>query len=245
MQDQNYQSLHLELAADDPWRLDGNPFERQRHAQMLRLSLCQGSITNALEVGCAAGAFTERLAPHCRRLTVIDVVPKAIARTRLRMNDPSHISWVVGDVQQFSPEEPFDLIVVAEVLYYLESVAEMRAAISNLVSMLAPGGHLVFGSARDAACRRWGHAAGAETVIAMLNEMLIQVDRQQCQGASVNEDCLLARFRSPVRPSHESTSAQQKAGIPAVVHLDGSARLQPISRTSLHKVAELLVDYEN
>ncbi|MBR1165251.1 nodulation protein NodU [Bradyrhizobium elkanii] len=32
--------------------------------------------------------------------------------------------------------------------------------------------------------------------------------------------------------------------IPAVVHLDGSARLQTIPRTSQHKVAELLVEYE-
>ncbi|MGY3146282.1 carbamoyltransferase [Bradyrhizobium sp. USDA 3397] len=32
--------------------------------------------------------------------------------------------------------------------------------------------------------------------------------------------------------------------IPAIVHLDGSARLQTIARTSPHKVAELLVEYE-
>ncbi|APG86783.1 nodulation protein U (plasmid) [Sinorhizobium americanum CCGM7] len=32
--------------------------------------------------------------------------------------------------------------------------------------------------------------------------------------------------------------------IPAVVHLDGSARLQTISRHSLHEVAELIVEYE-
>ncbi|UPK28259.1 nodulation protein NodU [Bradyrhizobium sp. 195] len=32
--------------------------------------------------------------------------------------------------------------------------------------------------------------------------------------------------------------------IPAVVHLDGSARLQTVPRTSQHKVAELLVEYE-
>ncbi|MCK1516456.1 nodulation protein NodU [Bradyrhizobium sp. 190] len=32
--------------------------------------------------------------------------------------------------------------------------------------------------------------------------------------------------------------------IPAVLHLDGSARLQTIPRTSQHKVAELLVEYE-
>ncbi|MDK1389309.1 nodulation methyltransferase NodS [Sinorhizobium sp. 7-81] len=192
----SYQLLNRELAADDPWRLDGNPFERQRHIQMLRLSLSQGLIINALEVGCAAGAFTEKLAPCCQRLTVIDAMPQAIARARRRLKEPPHVSWIVSDVRQFSTEELFDLIVVAEVLYYVGDVAEMRAAVRNIVRVLAPGGHLVFGSARDACCRRWGHAAGAETVLTVLNETLIEVERHDCQGDSANEDCLLARFRN-------------------------------------------------
>ncbi|THK33370.1 methyltransferase domain-containing protein [Ensifer sp. MPMI2T] len=191
----NYQLLHRELSAEDPWRLDGNAFEQARHSQMLRLSLSEGPISNALEVGCAAGAFTEKLAPHCKQLTVIDVVPQAIARTRERIKESSHISWIVADVQQFSTQQLFDLIVVAEVLYYLEDVAAMRAAVHNLVSMLAPSGHMVFGSALDANCRRWGHVAGAETIIAMLNETLIEVEQLYCRGASANEDCLLSRFR--------------------------------------------------
>lgn len=191
----NYHLLHRELAAEDPWRLDANAFEQERHSQMLRLSLSQGPITNALEVGCAAGAFTEKLAPYCKRLTVIDVVPRAIARTRQRMKESSHINWIVADVRQFSTQQLFDLIVVAEVLYYLEDVAAIRTAVHNLVSMLAPSGHMVFGSAIDANCRRWGHVAGAETVIAMLNETLIEVERLYCRGASVNEDCLLSRFQ--------------------------------------------------
>ncbi|PDT34949.1 MULTISPECIES: nodulation methyltransferase NodS [Sinorhizobium] len=197
----NYQLLNRELATDDPWGLDANPFERERHTQMLRLSLAQGSIANALEVGCAAGAFTVQLAPHCQRLTVIDVVPQAIEKARRRMKDPPHISWIVSDVQQFAPDERFDLIVVAEVLYYVGGIAEMRAAVRNLVRMLAPGGHLVFGSARDANCRRWGHVAGAETIVGMLNETLLEVGRLECRGESVNEDCLLARFRNPVSAS--------------------------------------------
>ncbi|SFQ18655.1 carbamoyltransferase [Bradyrhizobium sp. Ghvi] len=40
------------------------------------------------------------------------------------------------------------------------------------------------------------------------------------------------------------TRAEWRDKIPAVVHLDGSARLQTICRTSQHKVAELLVAYE-
>ncbi|WP_024510039.1 nodulation protein NodU [Bradyrhizobium sp. ARR65] len=40
------------------------------------------------------------------------------------------------------------------------------------------------------------------------------------------------------------TRPEWRDKVPAVVHLDGSARLQTISRTSPHKVAELLVEYE-
>ncbi|WOH69926.1 nodulation methyltransferase NodS [Bradyrhizobium sp. BWA-3-5] len=193
----NYELLERELTSDDPWRLDGSRFERERHTQMLRLSLSQGFIANALEIGCAAGSFTEKLAPHCERLTVIDVVPRAIGRACQRTKRWSHIKWITSDIQQFSTAERFDLIVVAEVLYYVDDVAGMRAAISNLVAMLAPDGLLVFGSARDALCHRWGHGAGAETVISMLNERLIEIERLQCRGESDNEDCLLACFRKP------------------------------------------------
>ncbi|WP_108522978.1 MULTISPECIES: nodulation methyltransferase NodS [Bradyrhizobium] len=195
--DSKHQSLEQELAADDPWRLDGNPFERERHSQMLRLSLSQGVISHALEVGCAAGAFTEILAPHCKRLTVIDVMPQAIRRASLRTKRWSHITWMTSDVQQFSTAERFDLIVLAEVLYYLGGVAEMRATIRKLVQMLAPDGQLVFGSARDTNCRRWGHAAGAETCMLMLKESLVEVERVSCQGQSANEDCLISCFRKP------------------------------------------------
>lgn len=84
------------------------------------------------------------------------------------MKEAPHISWVISDVQQFSSDELFDLIIVAEVLYYVGDLVQIRAAVRNLVGLLAPGGHLVFGSARDANCQRWGHAAGAETTIAMV-----------------------------------------------------------------------------
>lgn len=40
------------------------------------------------------------------------------------------------------------------------------------------------------------------------------------------------------------TRAEWQDKIPAVIHLDGSARLQTIPRTSQHEVAELLVEYE-
>nr|WP_274617420.1 nodulation methyltransferase NodS [Bradyrhizobium oropedii] len=192
------------LAVDDPWRPDSNSFEQERYAQMLRISRCNGDVAHALEVGFAADAFTEMLAPHCQRITVVDVMPQAIERARQRTKRWSHIAWITCDIKRFSTAEQFDLIVVAEVLYYLKNIAEMHAAIRNLVSMLAPNGALVFGSARDATYQRWGHAAGAETVIALFNESLSEVERLHCQTESVNEDCLLVLFRKPSHSSEQS-----------------------------------------
>ncbi|MGY3238386.1 2-polyprenyl-3-methyl-5-hydroxy-6-metoxy-1,4-benzoquinol methylase [Bradyrhizobium sp. USDA 4472] len=197
--------LEREFAADDPWSLDSSSFEQARYAEMLRMLRCNGAgASSALEVGCAAGAFTEMLAPLCVRLTVLDVMPQAIERARLRTSKWSHITWVTCGIQRFSTNEQFDLIVVAEVLYYLKDVAEMQAAIRNMVRMLAPGGTLIFGSARDEICQRWGHAAGAETVIALFNESLSELDRLNCHSGSANEDCLIVRFRKPDGSSEQS-----------------------------------------
>ncbi|MEM5433260.1 NodS methyl transferase (plasmid) [Cupriavidus taiwanensis] len=191
----NLESLRRELNTDDPWRLDTNPYEHERHRHMLRLSLAQGRVTNALEVGCAAGAFTEKLVDHCHRLTVIDVVPQAIARARERLKEPANTTWIVSDVKDFSTHDKFDLIVVAEVLYYLDNLADMQSTIRNLAGMLVPAGQLVFGSSHDDSCRRWGHIAGAETVLAMLREELTEVEHFECKGQSLTEGCSLARFR--------------------------------------------------
>ncbi|WIW50149.1 SAM-dependent methyltransferase (plasmid) [Bradyrhizobium sp. 62B] len=187
--------LEREMEADDPWRLNANPFEQERHAHLLRLCLAEGAVGNALEVGCAAGVFTAKLAPHCQQLVAIDVLPRAITRARERAQWP-HIAWHISDVRDLDATKSFDLIVVAEVLYYLEHTGQMGDAIEKLTRMLAPSGRLVFGSARDASCQRWGHPAGAETMLDVLNEHLVETERVQCRGASIDEDCLIASFRT-------------------------------------------------
>jgi len=50
--------------------------------------------------------------------------------------------------------------------------------------------------------------------------------------------------RDPYMLFDHETRAEWRDRIPAIVHLDGSARLQTICRTSQHKVAELLIEYE-
>lgn len=49
--------------------------------------------------------------------------------------------------------------------------------------------HLVFGSARDTTCRHWSRAAGAETVMPVLNQTLIEGERSPRRGESISQDC--------------------------------------------------------
>ncbi|CCD87681.1 Nodulation protein S (Methyltransferase) [Bradyrhizobium sp. ORS 285] len=190
--------LDQELQRDDPWRLGNSPFEARRYAHMFRLSASSGRIAKGLELGCAAGIFTGELAPRCERLTVVDIMPTAIARAKSRTIHLSNISWVVSDVTTFSSVDQFDLIVLAEILYYLQDLLEMERAIANTIKYLSPGGRLVFGSARDNVCRRWGNAAGAETMAVTLGRMMIEIERVECRDHSKDEDWLLVSFESPM-----------------------------------------------
>ena len=73
--------LASEISAPDPWRLQSNPFEHRRYAIMLDMIRARGHASQALEIGCAAGIFSELLAPLCTNLHIVDVMPQAIGLT--------------------------------------------------------------------------------------------------------------------------------------------------------------------
>lgn len=187
--------LRDELARPDPWNLESNPFEQRRFDALIGALAGRAPFARALEVGCAAGAFTERLAAHCRELEVMDVAPEAIARTRARLPADYRLRGRTGDLAEADlPAARFDLIVAAEVLYYLPSKAALQRAVGALAQALAPGGLLVFGSASDEACGRWGLVAGAETTMALLAGQLREVSRTRRQGSYWGEDCLVVGY---------------------------------------------------
>ncbi|MER9756168.1 nodulation S family protein [Mesorhizobium sp. M0166] len=190
------QLLRLELPESNPWQVEASAFKRKCNRQLLRLALCAGPITHGLQVGCGTGAFTKELAPHCERLTVMDVEPQTLSLTRLRMQGFSHIDWAVYEEQRWSGNELFNLIVLTDLLCHFPSIAELPTATENLVGMLAPDGHLIFGSARDSIRRHWGNFAGAESAIATLNPKLSQLLRVRCQGDDSSEDYVFVLFKN-------------------------------------------------
>lgn len=191
--------LKEEIGHADPWRLNSNPFEQKRYESMLAMVRARGPFGRGLEVGCAAGAFTDQLAPLCERLHVIDVLPEAIDLASQRLIAHGNITWEVASVvDDFAPGESFDLIVVAEVLCYLPDRATLRAAIEQLAARLNEGGLLIFSSAVDEACARWGLQFGAETATAEWERVLRETNRISCKGSYWGEDCRIVSY-APLR----------------------------------------------
>ncbi|WP_462116685.1 SAM-dependent methyltransferase, partial [Lysobacter xanthus] len=113
---------HLEeqIAADDPWNLDANPFEARRYAAIRALLEPLAPLGDALEIGCAAGAFSLHLAALSRRVHLVDRMPAALDRAAARIGAATGLSWEVADIGH-APivDRRFDAIVAAEVLYFL------------------------------------------------------------------------------------------------------------------------------
>ncbi|MEO8114350.1 MAG: SAM-dependent methyltransferase, partial [Phenylobacterium sp.] len=124
-------------------------------------------------------------------------------RARGRVPDQDQVTWELGSVDAgFGGPAGFDLIVAAEVLYYLPDVDSLRRALDNLAGRLAPGGLLVFGSAVDGACARWGlSVGGAESTMREWDLRLREIGRAALTGADWGEDCRIVSYtRDAARP---------------------------------------------
>jgi len=105
----------------DPWDLEASPFERAKYdAQLALLDAGDRRYGRALEIGCAAGAFTRRLAQRCDQVVALDIAEPAIALARSRTTAPN-VEYRVGNVMQWDAEldGDWDLVVLAETVCYL------------------------------------------------------------------------------------------------------------------------------
>ncbi len=131
---------------EDPYGYRELPYERARLAAMG--SAIEGRrYRRALEVGCAEGAFTGRLARAAERVTALDVSRVALKRAR-RLVASARVEFVAADVRDWSPPpgSRYDLIVLGDVLYYLDKPlvrGRFEKTLSRLAGWLAPGGRML------------------------------------------------------------------------------------------------------
>lgn len=125
----------------DPWNYAASPFEAHKRGLLLRA--CGPRIRGrGLELACAIGETTRRLAPRCLRLLAVDSSPTAVDEAARRTRGQRNVTLRRALLPRQMPRGPFDLIVVSEILYYLRP-NDLRTLVPRLRAALAPGGRLV------------------------------------------------------------------------------------------------------
>lgn len=125
----------------DPWGFADSEYEREKYAATLA-ALPAPRYRHALEVGCSIGIFTRALGDRCDRVTAVDTSATAIEAARERCRGLAHVEIVPMTVPANFPVGSFDLIVLSEVLYYLDRGDLARLA-DRCLAASAPQGDMV------------------------------------------------------------------------------------------------------
>jgi SAM-dependent methyltransferase len=150
----------------DPWAFESSPWERTRLDRLLEV-IADRRYGRALEIGCGAGHFTERLLPLTGSLLGLDVSPTAIEQARARLA-PSPFAGRAelraANVMELDlrRDGPFDLVVLSETVYYLGWLYpffDVAWLARELFETTRPGGRLLLantlGEISDALVRPW------------------------------------------------------------------------------------------
>jgi hypothetical protein len=150
----------------DPWRIR-HGFYESRKRDVLLSCLQRQRYDSGFEPGCGEGELTVRLAARCQRLLAVDYYPQAVSTSRER------VAGMAGCTvdrllvpAQWPDAQLFDLVVVAELGYFLS--AQAWAAFCGRVAGSLDHGATVL------ACH-WRHDFAGRTLGAY--ELHAQLDR--------------------------------------------------------------------
>ena len=148
----------------DPWQLDQWPLDRESYDRQIEL-LGDRRYGRALELGCAAGAFTCRLSLLADHVLAVDIAPTAVERAQA---DPPEaggsVEFRAANVMELDPvaEGPWDLIVMSETIYclaWLYSTFELAYLARTLFESTHPGGRFLmantYGKEKDHLLSPW------------------------------------------------------------------------------------------
>lgn len=125
----------------DPWRFATSPYEQEKYAATLD-ALPRARYASALEVGCSIGVLTEALAERCDTLFGIDLAERALDQARVRCERLLHVCFERAQVPDQWPDGSFDLILLSEVVYFLDLV-DVERLVARVRGCLRTGGEVV------------------------------------------------------------------------------------------------------
>jgi SAM-dependent methyltransferase len=157
----------------DPWLSADPRFLYQRRKYDVLASLIPPRrYASALDLGCGAGLMTRRLAPYADAVLGIDIAQAAVTQARHAHADLPNLRFQQGNVLALDPalDGGFDLIVIADTLYYLPpplTDATLKSVALRIARLLRPGGvcllanHYFSGADADSRLSRRIHQAFA------------------------------------------------------------------------------------
>ncbi|MEO3937175.1 class I SAM-dependent methyltransferase [Dermatophilaceae bacterium Soc4.6] len=119
-------------------------YQQRKHALTMAM-LPRPELGRVAEPGCSLGVLTEQLARRADHVVSGDLVPAAVDLARERLHSvelDERVTLRHWDLRDLWPEGPFDLVVLSEVVSYLEP-DEARDLLDRAVAQLAPGGHVL------------------------------------------------------------------------------------------------------
>jgi SAM-dependent methyltransferase len=133
---------------EDPFGFARDPerFRYQRAMEMLQAVSKGRNFAHALEIGCAEGMFTRKLAECCDTVVAVDLSKIALERARKHCSDLFNVQFAEWDVRGDSVNGVFDLIVATGVLEYILRPSTLRDALERMTAGLRPGGYLLLGN---------------------------------------------------------------------------------------------------
>jgi trans-aconitate methyltransferase len=139
--------------------------------ELLRVVQKYAGQASILDLGCGTSANLPLIPGAYRHYHGVDISRKAIKRARSLGR--ADTSYETGDILRYEPRQPYDVILLSEVLYYLPT-AKVAGFLRRLSAFLTPAGVIIVqvwagagNAGLAAAIRDSGLAAATETMPAL------------------------------------------------------------------------------
>ncbi len=160
-------------AGGDPWASGESRYLYQRRKyEVIAGLLPDRRFGRALDLGTGLGLLARRIAERADSVLGLDISLGAVEAARARHGDVPNLLFEQGDVRELpaSLDGGFDLVVIADMLYYLPrpiTDAVLKATALRIAALLKPGGvcllanHYFFSADADSRLSRRIHDAFA------------------------------------------------------------------------------------
>ncbi|MBI5834194.1 MAG: class I SAM-dependent methyltransferase [Armatimonadetes bacterium] len=133
----------------DPWGATRTCYRYQRlKYERLTAFIPARRYERVLDLGCGIGAFTRHLAPHVGAITGVELSASGVQQARDLSVDHANADYRQGDVLHVGDavgQSTYDLVILADVLYYLSplSAEVLDGVCASVAAAMEPGGVLL------------------------------------------------------------------------------------------------------